>query len=51
MVGLRGNRHCPPLPASRDACGLLALMIAECATLESNLMFAGFLLYSGRGAS
>ena len=40
---IRNNGRCPALSASRDACGFLALMLAECAKLESHLMFARFL--------
>jgi hypothetical protein len=43
MIRSRNYGRCPALPPWRDACGFLALMLAECATLESHLMFAGFL--------
>jgi len=49
MVGIRENRHRPPLSVSKDACGLPALMSAQCPILESSLMFYGFLRTVARG--
>ena len=49
MVGIRENRHRPPLSVSKDACGLPALMTAQCPILESSLMFYGVLRIAARG--
>ena len=43
MLRIRNYRLRAALSASRDACGFLALMVAQCAMLESCLMFDGFL--------
>ena len=51
MVRIRNYGLRPALSASRDACGFLALMLAQCAMLESRLMFDGFLHPAVRGAS
>ena len=43
ILRIRENRLRAALFASRDACGFLALMVAQCAVLGSCLLFAGLL--------
>ena len=43
MVRIRNYGLRPALSASRDIRGFLALMLAQCAMLESHLMFDRFL--------